>query len=689
VTVVQRRFAQRRPRQGGYVLLSVVMTLLMAAAISYQLSRESAVNVNAAGGEAQSLQARYVAESGLAYAAARLNAGGTCSVIAAGAPITGLIGADSFSVTSTTLSTNPLTVQLVATPTLAATGTAFAPLAKRVVLYTRVEQQTTVYRAVSGVVADTFIAKGLGGVSGANAYNFGADRLLILDNGGKVTNILLRFDLAGALPANAKLKAAQLVLTPAPGWGNTNDNSDLTLHEATRAWSEGTGTIAAPGPGSSGATWDQVQPGVPWGFVRYLAPGSNVTASSGGGDYDPAYVDNEYVDSGAIPSTLAWDVTPLAGQWLANPAGNFGVLLKSEQALQQAKFVSSDDPARAKRPQLVLTSLLPCGGPSVALSVLDRTTAKAILVATVNTPVRLRIDLSNGATAAAGLSGALTVALPANVSVASPVVASTTGCGSMTFAPTAGDPTLTLLGGSIAAASGTAPGVCSVSVSVSGALPSGVATLATGPSGAATTFTIAAGQLVTSLGSNVAAASTSFYVVPLPTLAADALIDAWAPTSAYGTQNWVELMNNVQVRTLLRFSGLPAAGVPVQSATLRLYLRNLSSASGSAIGLQPYLLTTAWTEGSVYWNRSSGGNWNANGGDYTTTPALPATTLSAATTPWIPFDVAPAVNAWTAGTVNNGLILLSTVSAPSNRDDLILDSRERSGGNAAQLQITY
>ena len=44
-------------------------------------------------------------------------------------------------------------------------------------------------------------------------------------------------------------------------------------------------------------------------------------------------------------------------QWLANPASNFGMLLKSEEALQQARFASSEDPSRVKRPQLVLTAL--------------------------------------------------------------------------------------------------------------------------------------------------------------------------------------------------------------------------------------------------------------------------------------------------------------------------------------------
>ena len=161
-----RSRAPQRARQRGFVLLGVVLTLLLAAAISYQLSRESALNVNTAGSEAQALLARYVAESGLAYAAARLNASGACSGIASGAPVTGQIGADSFSVTSTTVGSNPLTLKLTSTPTLAATGTAFAPLTKQIVVYTRVEQQTTVYRAATGVVADTFIPKGLGSVSG-------------------------------------------------------------------------------------------------------------------------------------------------------------------------------------------------------------------------------------------------------------------------------------------------------------------------------------------------------------------------------------------------------------------------------------------------------------------------------------------------------------------------------------------
>ena len=210
----RRRSAPGRRPERGYVLIGVVLTLMMAAAIAYQIGRESAQNVTGAGAEAQTVQARYVAEAGLAYAAAQLNAAGTCATIAAGAPVTGQIGADSFSVSSTTVTANPLTLTLTSTPTLAATGATYAPLSKTVTIYTRAEQQTTLYRTWAGVVADSTIAYKRPGVANATTFNYGADPLLTIDNSPNVANALLRFDLGGALPAGAKLKTAQLVLTP-------------------------------------------------------------------------------------------------------------------------------------------------------------------------------------------------------------------------------------------------------------------------------------------------------------------------------------------------------------------------------------------------------------------------------------------------------------------------------------------
>ena len=695
-----RRHGRRpgRARNGGYVLLGVVLTLLMAAAVAYQMGRESALNVNMADGEARSLQARYVAEAGLAYAAAQLNASGACSAPAAGSAITGQIGADSFSVTSTTLSSNPLRVALTSTPTLAASGTAaataFAPLVRQVVLYSQAQQQTVLTRHYAGVVKDTFIAHKLVGRSGGNSANMGADVKLILDKKDQVSNMLLHFDLVGALPASAKLASARLVLTPVWYWPNGGNRTDITVHEVTRAWAEGSGTIAAPATVSSGATWDQAQPGVAWGYVPYLAPASVNTPtgiSSGGGDYDPAYADRAYVNAGAPASTYSWDVTALAAQWIADPAANFGMLLKSEENLQQGVFASSESMQREQRPQLVLTSWLPCGGPTVTLALLDLNTTLPITVATVDTPVLLRMVLANPAPAVATLNASLNVALPAGFSVESPSQAVLSGCGSMRLTAPPGATSLSLSGGSIAATSGTAPGLCTVSVAVSGATPSGSATLASGPTGAATSVVVPAGALATSRGSNAAAASASLYVVPLPTLAADTFIDDDNDKSKAGAATTLQLRNDKKLRVLLRFSGLPATGVPVQTATLRIFVRSVVNPQAtSTVTLKPYLMETPWSESNAMSDDDN--PWDKNGGDFLSSPSLPTQSLGSLQTltpQWVDFDVVAGANAWTGGLRNDGLILLSTKNASSTRDNLQIDSRERSGGNRAQLRMTY
>ena len=256
-------------------------------------------------------------------------------------------------------------------------------------------------------------------------------------------------------------------------------------------------------------------------------------------------------------------MTPLVSQWLANPALNFGMLMKSEEELRQASFASSEAGDRSQRPRLVLNTLMPCGGPAIVLSTLDLTTGQPVIVATVNTPVRLRIDLLNGATTAATLNGSPTIMLPPGISVANPTGATTSGCGGLGFYPGSGGTTLTLSGGSIPAASGTSPGVCTLTVSVIGSAPSGSATLASGPTGTASTFTFPAGALSTSRGSNANAASTPLYVVPLPTLIADTSISDNDKDVNYGTQTWLDCATT---RTCVRCCASPACLRPAPGA---------------------------------------------------------------------------------------------------------------------------
>jgi hypothetical protein len=147
-----------------------------------------------------------------------------------------------------------------------------------------------------GVQATWFDASGAG-------YN-GSSELAIGAN--DQYRALLRFDLAG-LPAGATVQAATLAVYYL---GKSNANSlELAAHGVLRAWTD------------SQATWTYRQAGVPWATGGMAA----------GSDYVAAPADFKALSaSGGV--WLALDVTSLAQDWTAAPAGNYGVVLKQRVA---------------------------------------------------------------------------------------------------------------------------------------------------------------------------------------------------------------------------------------------------------------------------------------------------------------------------------------------------------------------
>lgn len=133
---------------------------------------------------------------------------------------------------------------------------------------------------------------------------------------------LLRFDVAGALPAGVTVTGASLefVITRSPP---TAVGSAFELHRMLGPWSEGRGTGSLGEAARAGeSTWNhRVHPEVPWAAPGG-EPGTDFSASPSG-RVDVAG-DGRYTISG---SGLVADVTA----WLAAPASNHGWLLKSDK----------------------------------------------------------------------------------------------------------------------------------------------------------------------------------------------------------------------------------------------------------------------------------------------------------------------------------------------------------------------
>jgi hypothetical protein len=193
-------------------------------------------------------------------------------------------------------------------------------------------------------VADSTLYEGGETANGAGAFIFaGATTRFGL------RHALLRFDIAGALPAGATITDASLtlfmdrtILGPAP----------FTLHSVSAAWNEGVVNAGEPGgagePAENGdATWD---------FRVYdLNPTARVPWSTPGGDFAPVASASTVVDGVA---SYIWTSAELANdvqQWFNAPASNFGWLLRANAGGASAKrFASRESADPMARPRLTI-----------------------------------------------------------------------------------------------------------------------------------------------------------------------------------------------------------------------------------------------------------------------------------------------------------------------------------------------
>ncbi len=159
---------------------------------------------------------------------------------------------------------------------------------------------------------------------------------------------LLRYDLS-PLPVNAQVRFAVLIVEP-PDAGSLPQNINrpaVETFQVNRLWDEGF------------ATWKQARSGVPW---------SQQGAEGVPGDRAANYSDRRMVYM-LTPAPWGFDVTGPVRNWLANPASNYGVLLRTAPATAGVNrednlfyVASSKHGATSKRPKLVVIYTTP-GGP--------------------------------------------------------------------------------------------------------------------------------------------------------------------------------------------------------------------------------------------------------------------------------------------------------------------------------------
>ncbi len=151
--------------------------------------------------------------------------------------------------------------------------------------------------------------------------------LVLLTESSKLTRSLVRFDLSGAVPTNAKVTSATLSL-----WVKEvkDANATVNAHQVIDYWTE------------NAVTW------------RYQDKVSTEEWTNRGADYNATVLDSEYFRSGDKDYWATFNVSTAAQAWAANPAANYGVILESpvNASKPQIKFKSSNDGTASQRPKL-------------------------------------------------------------------------------------------------------------------------------------------------------------------------------------------------------------------------------------------------------------------------------------------------------------------------------------------------
>jgi hypothetical protein len=162
---------------------------------------------------------------------------------------------------------------------------------------------------------------------------------------GARARMVLKFDLAGSLPAGAVINSVSLSLFDVSSPIGVLSPSNFELHRVLVDWNEGSknGQLAADGE----VTWNSAK----HNQVAWSTPGL-----ASGTDYVSAISGSKYVDTPLITNVWASTSGMIADaqSWLDSPAGNFGWILISdnEGTTRTARRWASSEDSLGRGPRL-------------------------------------------------------------------------------------------------------------------------------------------------------------------------------------------------------------------------------------------------------------------------------------------------------------------------------------------------
>ncbi|MBL8755240.1 MAG: DNRLRE domain-containing protein [Planctomycetes bacterium] len=186
--------------------------------------------------------------------------------------------------------------------------------------------------------------------TGALSNGAGVGLFVGLTGTGGIRRAVLRFDVAAALPANAKVLSATLNVNVAQSTAFLPLTADV--HRLTASWGEG--TSVAPGNGGGGGL--STANGATWIHRFY----STSNWSTPGGDFAAVpSVTIALPNFGLCTSPPSATLTADVQSWLDTPASNFGLLIKTDELLASTAHRLDSKESTGTKPSLTVTYLVP------------------------------------------------------------------------------------------------------------------------------------------------------------------------------------------------------------------------------------------------------------------------------------------------------------------------------------------
>ena len=302
-------------QQRGAILLWVVVTLTVVAALAFTMTRQSGMAAQSVESGTDTAVARYLAEAALNHARwqnEKAGCSGHGSVV-----MTTLPGVGSYQAIVTN-SQGGKSIDIQASGTTP--GGASFTLNKTAVVMHDTQNQQTSQLGQSKSDSDIWLS--------ADFPTQTMDNTTYLELNQGRSNALLQFNLA-SIPTNSRITKAVLSVTEYfPGTGFPGQ---ISAHRMQKNWD------------ARKATWSVSKNNQSW--------------SNPGGDYDSA---NLAVVTSIGAGQYDWDITYLVDGWSNNTVPNYGVALKPDGPLSGARFASLQNATGIANPVLSVNYAAPC-----------------------------------------------------------------------------------------------------------------------------------------------------------------------------------------------------------------------------------------------------------------------------------------------------------------------------------------